>query len=55
MVFDGLATAPLPPQPIPKSNATPGTLTYLIIAKYLEGMPLYRLERQLSRYGMPVP
>jgi transposase len=51
----GLATAPLPPQPIPKSNATPGTLTYLIVAKYLEGMPLYRLERQLSRYGMPVP
>jgi len=27
----------------------------LIIAKYLEGMPLYRLERQLARYGMPVP
>jgi len=50
-----LITAPLPPQPIPKSNATPGTLTYLIIAKYLEGMPLYRLERQLARYGMPVP
>ena len=50
-----LTTAPLPPQPIPRSNATAGTLTYLIIAKYLEGMPLYRLERQLSRYGMPVP
>ena len=52
---DVLATTPLPSQPIPKSNATPGTLTYLIIAKYLEGMPLYRLERQLARYGMPVP
>lgn len=52
---DALTTTPLPPQPIPKSNATPGTLTYLIIAKYLEGMPLYRLERQLSRYGMSVP
>jgi len=52
---DVLATTPLPPQPIPKSNATPGTLTYLIIAKYLEEMPLYRLERQLARYGMPVP
>ena len=24
-------------------------------AKYLEGMPLFRLERQLNRYGMPVP
>ena len=52
---EALTTTPLPPQPIPKSNATPGTLTYLIIAKYLEGMPLYRLERQLVRYGMPVP
>ena len=30
-----LTTAPLPPQPIPRSNATAGTLTYLIIAKYL--------------------
>ena len=50
-----LTTTPMPPQPIPGSNATPGTLTYLIIAKYLEGMPLYRLERQLERYGMPVP
>lgn len=37
-----MVTTPMPPQPIPKSNATPGTLTYLIIAKYLEGMPLYR-------------
>ena len=50
-----IKTAPLPPQPIPKSNASPSTLVYLIIAKYLEGMPLYRLERQLNRYGMPVP
>jgi len=50
-----IKTASLPPQPIPKSNASPSTLVYLIIAKYLEGMPLYRLERQLNRYGMPVP
>ena len=50
-----LATTPMPPQAIPGSNATPGTLAYLIIAKYLEGMPLYRLERQLARYGVPVP
>ena len=49
-----IKTAPLPTQPIPKSNASPSTLVYLIIAKYLEGMPLFRLERQLNRYGMPV-
>ena len=40
-----IKTAPLPTQPIPKSNASPSTLVYLIIAKYLEGMPLFRLER----------
>ena len=49
---DALKTAPLPPQPIPKSNATPGLLAWLIIAKYLDGMPLYRIERKLVRYGM---
>jgi transposase len=49
---DALKTAPLPPQPIPKSNASPGLLAWLIIAKYLDGMPLYRLERKLKRYGM---
>ena len=47
-----LKTAPLPPQPIPKSNASPSLLAWLIIAKYLDGMPLYRLERKLQRYGM---
>ena len=51
---DALNTAPLPPQPIPKSNATPSLLAWLIIAKYLDGMPLYRIERKLKRYGMPL-
>ena len=51
---DRLKTAPLPPQPIPKSNATPGLLAWLIIAKYIDGMPLYRIERKLKRYGMPL-
>ena len=51
---DTLKTASLPPQPIPKSNATPSLLAWLIIAKYLDGMPLYRIERKLNRYGMPL-
>ena len=49
---DALATTPQPPKSIPKSYAT---LTYLIIAKYLEGMSLNWIERQLARYGMLVP
>lgn len=51
---DALKTALMPAQPIPKSNATPSLLAWLIIAKYLDGMPLYRIERKLKRYGMPL-
>jgi len=32
----------------------PPSMAWLIIAKYLDGMPLYRLERKLKRYGMPL-
>ena len=48
-------TAPLPPQPIPKSNASPGLLAYIATAKYVDGLPLYRLEKILDRYGVEVP
>lgn len=50
-----LVTAPLPPQPIPKGNATAATLVFLIIAKYLDGLPLFRIERQLKRLGCAIP
>ena len=52
---DALVTAPLPPQPIPKGNATAATLVFLIMAKYLDGLPLFRIERQLKRLGCPIP
>lgn len=48
-------TTPLPPQPIPKSNASPGLLAYIVTAKYADGLPLYRLENILDRYGAEVP
>jgi transposase len=49
---DGKAviTAPLPAQPIPKSNASPGFIAYITTAKYQDGIPLYRLEGILARY-----
>jgi len=43
--------APMPPQPIPKSNASPGLLAYIVIAKFLDGLPLYRLTKIFARIG----
>lgn len=49
-----IIVAPLPPQPIPKSNASPGTCAYITIAKYADGLPLYRLETILARSGLVI-
>ena len=48
---DGAAVtiAPLPAQPIPKSNASPGLLAHISVSKFQDGMPLYRQEGILAR------
>jgi transposase len=48
-------TAPLPPQPIPKSNASPGLLAHIAVAKYQDALPLARQERILQRLGVELP
>lgn len=48
-------TAALPPQPLPKSNASPDFLTMLLIVKYIDGLPLTRFEYVLDRHGIKVP
>lgn len=48
-------TAALPPQPLPKSNASPDFLTMLLIVKYIDGLPLARFEYVLDRHGIKVP
>lgn len=45
----------LPPQPIPKSMASPGLLAFVTTAKYADGMPLYRQEGILQRIGCDIP
>lgn len=52
---DGVQTAALPPQPIPKSNASPGVLAHIAIAKYQDALPLYRQEAILNRSGIEIP
>jgi len=48
-------TAPLPPQPLPKSNASAGFLAMLLIVKFVDGLPLARFEYVLGRHGVTVP
>lgn len=48
-------TAPMPVQPIPKSMASAGTLAHIATAKYVDGLPLYRQQRQLKRIGVDLP
>lgn len=48
-------TAPLPPQPLPKSNASIQFLAMLLVAKFLDGLPLARFEQVLARHGAVVP
>ena len=50
-----ITSAPRPAQPIPKSNASPGTLAYVAISKYADGLPLYRQEQRLKRIGVDLP
>ncbi len=51
----GVKTAPMPPQPIPKSMASPGLLAHIATCKYVDGLPLYRQENILQRAGIDIP
>ena len=51
----GVKQAPLPAQPIPKSMASASLLAYLIVSKYVDHIPLNRLEQMLKRHGIILP
>ena len=50
-----IKTAALPPQPIPKSLASPGLLAHITVSKYQDALPLYRQEAILRRIGVELP
>jgi transposase len=52
---EGIKTALMPPQPIPRSIASPGLLAYVATAKYVDALPLYRQEDILKRAGIELP
>lgn len=49
-----IIVAPVPAQPIPKSLAAPGLCAWIAVSKYADGLPLYRLEGILARYGLSI-
>ena len=51
----GVKTARLPPQPIPKSIASPGLLAHIATAKYVDALPLHRMASILQRAGVELP
>jgi transposase len=46
--------APKPPPPLAKGLPGAGLLAYLIVSKYFDHLPLYRLEHILKRQGLPL-
>ena len=46
-----IKSASLPKHPIPRSIGSIGLIAYIVVAKYCDGLPLYRLEKILQRYG----
>ncbi len=46
-----IKVAERPQHPLGQSIASISLLAYIIVAKYCDGLPLYRLEKILTRYG----
>lgn len=49
-----IVTASMPKPAIPGSLASPSTIAYIMTQKYVDGMPLYRQEQQMSRLGIEI-
>ena len=49
---NGVKTAPVPAQPIPKSMATANLLAHVVISKFDDHLPLYRQAEMWQRLGV---
>src|SRR6266568_3243923 len=48
----GVVEAPAPPQAVEKSLAGEGLLAHVVVAKYVDHLPLHRLEGIFAREGI---
>jgi transposase len=49
---DGVASPPVPPKPTPGGMAGPGLVAFVVVSKFGDHLPLYRLEDILTRHGV---
>ena len=49
---DGVVSPPVPPKPVPGGIAGAGLVSFVIVSKFADHLPLYRLEDILARYGV---
>lgn len=50
-----IVTAPAPKALIPKSLASASAVAYIMSQKFVEAMPLYRIEKHFERLGIELP
>jgi len=50
-----IAVVQKPEPPFPKSLAAPGLIAHVIVSKFADFSPLYRIERIYRREGAPIP
>lgn len=49
-----LSTTPMPPEALERSLAAPSLLAHVAVAKYCDGLPLFRIADAFARDGVPV-
>lgn len=50
----GVVMEPIPERPIKKGRPGPGLLSWVLVSKYQDHLPLHRLERIFERHGLSI-
>jgi transposase len=51
----GVAIAPVPPNVIERGRPGPGLVSFLVCSKFIDHLPLHRLQQSLERLGVHIP
>jgi transposase len=49
---DGVSSPPVPPKPVPGGIASAGLVSLVVVSKFADHLPLYRLEDIFTRHGV---